>query len=141
LAEEKGNIEISKRLRTVVNNSGMTDQDFAQSVNIDRSQFGRILNAKLNITLRQIMEISNQYQVRIGWLLQGEEPMQIKEKSGTSAVPDHLLTQFKNSLADIQSNWLLIEPYLKPDLREEIGGPDVEYSGKLSDKNQRAGKR
>jgi transcriptional regulator with XRE-family HTH domain len=63
------------------------------------------------------------------------------EKSGNLVVPDHLLTQFEKSLDAIKTNWQSIEPYLKPDLKEETGGPELRHSKIHEDKSQKAGKR
>jgi transcriptional regulator with XRE-family HTH domain len=71
---------ISERLRALLDLLKKGDQEFADSINIDQSQFSKIKRGKLSITLKQIMEISSYYKVRTGWLLEGEEPI-FKEHS------------------------------------------------------------
>lgn len=97
MSEIRNYSDINSRLNLVVKNTGLDIQEFARSVNIERGQFGKVLKGTINITLKQLIEVSSQYKVRLGWLLEGEEPMYAHEKSGTNKAPDHhLLTQIED---------------------------------------------
>lgn len=132
-------IPINEKLRYVVSNSGLTDQDFAASVNIDRSQFGRILRGQLNITLKQLLEISSLYKVRCGWLLDDEPPV-YKEKSGSLEKPDQqLLTQLRKEIDVLKASLLRLSD-LVPSVQEESLDREVTYDQKASDKTRSTGK-
>jgi transcriptional regulator with XRE-family HTH domain len=133
-------VSINERLRYVVANTGMTDQDFAATVHIDRSQFGRILRGQLNITLKQVMEISSLYSVRAGWLLEGEGPIYKTEKSDSYKLPDlNLLTQLKEQIDQLIS---LHKPSVSAEVpNEENVNQGAAYSGFERDKNPSFDKR
>jgi transcriptional regulator with XRE-family HTH domain len=95
------NNTIAERLNTIVEMSGLSIQDFAASVKIDRSQFGRILKDKMGITLKQVLEVSSHYGIRVGWIVEGEEPM-LKTKSGAEAPDQKLFATMKEEIKAMQ---------------------------------------
>ncbi len=85
------NNTIGRRISYIAMTAEMGITEFAESINMDGSQLGKVIAGKMNITLKQVLEITSKYGIRAGWLIEGEGPM-TKEKSGTFEVPDHLLT-------------------------------------------------
>jgi transcriptional regulator with XRE-family HTH domain len=126
--------------RGIVDQEGkMNSGVFADEIGINKSQFSRITQNDLNITLSQVMEICERYNVRAGWLLEGEGNM-FKEKSGAFQQPDiQLLTQMKTQIKTLYDLSLqLSAPEMKPDLKEESSDQALTYGATAKDKNQKA---
>jgi transcriptional regulator with XRE-family HTH domain len=139
---KKETILLGERISELINALKVQDRDFAASIGIDQSQFSKIKNNKLPITLKQIMEIISIYNVRAGWLLDSEGSM-FKEKSGAFQQPDiQLLTQMKTQIKTLYDLSLQLSvPEKKPDLKEESSDQALTYVATVTDKNQKSGKR
>lgn len=72
---------IGQRLAWLLSDQKIGITDFAGTIGVDGSQFGKIVNDKMGITLKQVLEISSKYSVRAGWIIEGELPV-YKQKSG-----------------------------------------------------------
>lgn len=108
-------IEILKN-EGVGNEEGkMNNGIFANSIGIAPPQFSRILKNEFGLTVEQVLRISEKYNVRAGWILEGEEPMK-KQKSGPSQEPDlDLLTLMRKQADDLKANFdKLFEPLKEP---------------------------
>lgn len=116
---------IGQRLAWLLLDQNLGINDFADSIKVDGSQFGKVVKDKLGITLKQVMEISSVYGVRTGWLLEGEGPPYKKDKSG-SFEPDHLLTirkQLGTALISLQEAMKTLPGPM---------GPEIPSAGDLS---------
>ncbi len=120
----------------------MTNELFAQSINMDAGQLSGVKTGKYNLTLQQVFEINSKYNVRIGWLLEGEEPIFKNEKSGSLQMPDSLLTHLKTLQQSLQISLHKLEeivPYPEPE--EENSDQGAAYSEFRPDKSRKADKR
>lgn len=116
----------------------MDDQSFARSIHMDQSQFSKIKNDKMGITLKQVMEISSIHAVRSGWLIEGEEPI-LKGKSDPVKEPDNLLIQLKRQIDELKTNSdKLFERLSEQD--EGTQDPDYPFVDFAKGKSQKAGK-
>lgn len=95
---------IGRRLVILLSELKLGITEFASSIGMDGSQFGKILSGKLNITLKQVLEISSKYKVRTGWLIEGEAPIYKNEKSGSWEPDIDLLTLMKKQINDLKIN-------------------------------------
>jgi transcriptional regulator with XRE-family HTH domain len=99
------NEQIGGRLLTVLNryktewnsvesNKRFGKVEFARSINVDPSQFSKILKGAAGLSLESLLEISSKYAVDLNWLITG------KEKSGSlDGMPDsEVLTQLKKDV-------------------------------------------
>lgn len=76
----------------------------ADALDMDASQLSGVKTGKYSFTYLQIMKLNSIYDVRVGWLLEGELPV-FKEKSGDQQPPDsHLLTLIEEHAKGILSN-------------------------------------
>jgi transcriptional regulator with XRE-family HTH domain len=133
LSESKINREVCFRIAYLFKNSGETQESASGKLHIQRTQFGRILNAKLNPTLQQVCAIASHYNSRVGWIVEAEVPI-YKEQSGTS-VPDQMISQLKNEI-DVMRASLLRLADLVPSVQEENSGQEVSYDHSASGKTQ-----
>jgi len=131
---------IEGRLNKIVEDSNLNIQEFAERIGVDRGQFGKVLKGTMGNTLKQILEISSQFGVRTGWILEGEEPMHTKEKSGAFQLPDSLLTQLRNEIETLKINLQRISD-LVPLEQEESSFQEVTFSRSPLGKTQKTGKR
>jgi hypothetical protein len=123
---------IGQRLEWLLSELNLGINEFATTIKVDGSQFGKIINNKLGITLKQILEISSVYGVRPGWLIDGELPVYKKEKSGPNMEPDHLLTlrkQISTALVSLQEAMKTLPQPLGPEI-SVAGDPAFRQSGK-----------
>lgn len=95
-------IDKLRSMNVLTKENKMDSGSFARSIPINESQFSRITQNKLNITLTQVMEISSIYMVRSGWILEGELPIFQNEKSGAQVAPDDVNALIKNEAEKIQ---------------------------------------
>lgn len=132
---------INDRLKWLLSDLKIGKTDFAKSINVDGGQWGKVLGGKMNITLKQILDISSTYHVRTGWLIDGELPVYKKEKSGALKQPDlYLLALMKKQVDELKVNFdtLLESP---PDQTLKNHDPRKEYERLDEDTHQKAGKR
>lgn len=112
----------------------------ANSIGLDQSQYSKIKRRKIGITLKQVMEISSKYSVRSGWLVEGEEPIFKKEKSGAEYTPDlNLLAQLRKEIEVLKSSLLRLSD-LVPSVQEESLDQEVTYDHSSTGKTRSTGK-
>jgi transcriptional regulator with XRE-family HTH domain len=130
-----------ERLNVVFANSQKSIQDFAVDIHMDRGQFGKVLNGKMGITLKQLVEISSRYGVRTGWLIDGELPMGKKEKPGSFEPDLQLLTQIRKQVDELKVNFdTLFEPPKEPSKEtSNLHYPNVDLT--RQGKHRKVGKR
>lgn len=66
-------MEIGKRIKEAREFKGLKSKDFAAIIKIDSSQYSKIENGKLLPTLTQIIEIGNQLEMSLDWLILGKK--------------------------------------------------------------------
>lgn len=66
-------MEIGKRIKEARLLKGFKASEFAAIIKIDSSQYSKIENAKLLPTLTQIIEIGNQLDMSLDWLILGKK--------------------------------------------------------------------
>jgi hypothetical protein len=93
---------LTERLNVLFARSQMSIQDFSDKIHVDRGQFGKVLNGKLGVTLKQVLEISSQFKIRTGWLLEGEDPMYKKESGPVEPDYQTLRKQLSTALFSLQ---------------------------------------
>jgi transcriptional regulator with XRE-family HTH domain len=104
LAEETLLNTIGARLKKVQADLNLKVEDMAIKIGMDRGQLGKVLNDKLGVTTKQVLEISSQFGVRTGWILEGELPVYVQKKSGNQELPDHYLPTLSKHVSQAFSN-------------------------------------
>lgn len=66
-------MEIGKRIKEAREFKGLKSKDFAAILKIDSSQYSKIENGKLLPTLTQVIEIGNQLEMSLDWLILGKK--------------------------------------------------------------------
>lgn len=84
-------IQELKEKGVVTGDGKMNSGSFAISIGVDPSQFSRVTKEEIGLTLNQLLKISEIYEVRTGWLLEGEMPVfkVYENETGAAATPDH----------------------------------------------------
>jgi transcriptional regulator with XRE-family HTH domain len=105
LIENVVNKEICRRIAYLFKNEeGDTQDAISNKLGIQRTQFGRIINGKLNPTLQQVCAIASHYKARVGWIVEGESPVYKKESDDQKPSDSHLLTLVENYVASARLN-------------------------------------
>lgn len=68
-------MELFERIKQLRKNLDKTQQEFADQINISRSNLGNIETAKVTVTDRVITDICNSFHVNEKWIRYGEEPV------------------------------------------------------------------
>lgn len=108
----------------------LTQEDFASSIKISRSNLGSIEIGRINITERVFSDICEKYDVNIDWLLKGEgDP--IREKTRSEKITDFAADILKEeddsfrrrlveALADLDiEEWELLEKIAEKSLKKK----------------------
>jgi transcriptional regulator with XRE-family HTH domain len=141
LSENKVNKEICVRIAHLFARSGETQEIASKHLGVQRTQFGRIINGKLNPTLQQVCAISSHYNSSVAWIVEGEGSVYKKEKSGALQQPDQILVaQLKREIEVMRASLLRLAD-LVPSEQEENSGQEVTYDQSPTDKTQSTGKR
>ena len=65
---------IANRIQTIINNNGLTIDNFCNITNIEKSKLLFVLNHRINPSLEMIIKINQTFQdVDINWLINGED--------------------------------------------------------------------
>lgn len=68
-------MNIGDRIKKAREDKSFTRKDFAEKLQIDQSQYGKIENGKLNPTLLQVIKICSILDLSIDYIVLGKEPI------------------------------------------------------------------
>jgi transcriptional regulator with XRE-family HTH domain len=133
------NHTISERLTYLLSELKLGKTEFAESINVDGGQWGKVLRGKMKPTLVQILEISSKYGIRTGWIIEGEPPIYKKEKSGSFEPDIDLLTLMKKQVDDLKVNFdtLFLPLTEQPKETSNLDYPNEDFLDKLPTTDKR----
>lgn len=133
------NQTITDRLNHLLKELKLGKTEFAESIEVDGGQWGKVLKGNMNATLKQILDITSKYGVRSGWLIDGEGPIYKKQKSGSVEKPD-LQAQIKKQIDELRINFDTFVESLPAHASETHERKRV-FEKLTADKPRKAGKR
>lgn len=69
--------DVADRIKSVRKNAGLTQQAFAQRINVSRSYLSEVENLKGKPTIEMIVGVANEFShISLRWLLTGQQPME-----------------------------------------------------------------
>ncbi len=129
------------RIRQLMESQHMTQQSFAQALNMSPASLSSIFNDRTRPTLNHVEAIRNRFpNINVDWLLFGNGPMFVegKDAAGSSSTPPQQQTEMAIDFADDHSNAQQV--YQEPPRQQSVPStpnyrPQTEI--KIIDKPQR----
>jgi transcriptional regulator with XRE-family HTH domain len=71
---------LSDRIRTIINECGLTQKEFAQNVNVTDSYISKVLRNESGMSNSTALLIERLYNYSKSWIISGQEPKKIADR-------------------------------------------------------------
>ncbi len=106
---------IKQRIISLRKRKGLTQRAFSEAISIDSSQYSKIEQGKINLTIHQLIEISSFFNVSLDWLCRGSNCISNSDH-GKNLIPFYAELEPRRNIEDFSK-----AKYQKPNMMIDAG--------------------